>query len=85
MTNQTDVLQSDNLPAVVSGMRTVCGMTSALLGSVASTNRQLPSQTPITVTPSAAAAISIRLGQLGFAPAVMTTLVGMFIGFSLLL
>lgn len=85
MTNQTDVLQSDNLPAVISGMRTVCGMMSTLVGSVASTNRELPSQTPITVTPSAAAAISLRLSQPGFAPAVITSLLGILVGFRLLL
>lgn len=85
MTNQTDVLQSDDLPGVISGMRTVCGMMSTLIGSVASTNRQLPSQTPITVTPNAAAANSLRLSQPGFAPAVITCLVGIFVGFRLLL
>lgn len=98
------VLQSDNLPAVISGestlrfpityplsypflsgMRTVCGLMSTLIGSVASTNRELPSQTPITVTPSSAAAISLRLSQPGLVPAVITSLLGILVGFRLLL
>jgi len=52
-TNQTDVLQSPNLPSVVSGLRTVCALASTLLGGVASADGQVP---PTTTAASIAAA-----------------------------
>jgi len=55
-TNQTGFLvpQNGNLSSVVTGMRQICGMLSALFGGVASQNSQLPGQTPITVSDSSA-------------------------------
>jgi len=84
-TNQTDVLNSDNLPAVVSGMRTICGMVSTLLGGVASTNRQLPSETPITVTPNAAQQVRVTMGGPGLALAALFGTLGFVLGGVLLL
>jgi len=49
LTNQTDVLQAQNLPSVLDGMRQICALESTLLGGVAATNSQLVSQTPISV------------------------------------
>ncbi|KAG8908246.1 hypothetical protein FRB99_008311 [Tulasnella sp. 403] len=90
-TNQTQVLQTNNLPGVVSGIRTVCGMLSTLVGGVASTNRQLPSQTPITVAPPGAtgnAASSLQLanpiGSVLLIPLIFT-LVGVIAGVHTLL
>jgi hypothetical protein len=51
LTNQTEVLQAQNLPAVLDGMRKICALESTLLGGVASTNSQLVGQTPISVAP----------------------------------
>ncbi|KAG8876157.1 hypothetical protein FRB97_004364 [Tulasnella sp. 331] len=55
-TNQTAVLQSDNLPSVVSGLRQVCALASTIFGHVASANSQLPSETAVSGTPIATAA-----------------------------
>lgn len=68
LTNQTDVLQAQNLPAVLDGMRQICALMSTLLGGVASTNSQLVGQTPITVAPpsstgAAKAQRSLRTGM----------------------
>jgi len=56
LTNQTDVLQAQNLPSVLDGMRKICALESTLLGGVAGTNSQLVSQSPISVAPSATGA-----------------------------
>lgn len=64
-TNQTQVLNSPDLPSVVTGMRQVCALSSTLLGGVASVNGELPSGTPSpTPTPppsNAASGLSPRL------------------------
>lgn len=57
-TNQTEVLQSNNLPSVVSGLRTVCTLASTIFGHVASANSQLPYETPVTGTPVATGAVA---------------------------
>ncbi len=49
------VLNVPDLPSIVSGLRQVCGLASVLLGGVASTNRELPSQTPIDPKASSSA------------------------------
>jgi len=56
LTNQTAFLvpQNGNLSSVITGMRQICAMLSTLFGGVASTNSQLPGQTPITVSDSSA-------------------------------
>ncbi|KIY67637.1 hypothetical protein CYLTODRAFT_315957, partial [Cylindrobasidium torrendii FP15055 ss-10] len=37
-TNQTDVINTDDLPSVVAGMKQVCALESALLGNVSGAN-----------------------------------------------
>jgi len=58
-TNQTGVLQSDNLPSVISGMRQVCAFASTLFGGVASADGQVSSTSG---TPSAASASATSTG-----------------------
>jgi len=55
-TNQTAFLVPDNgnLSSVITGMRQICALLSTLLGGVATTNSELPGQTPITVPDSSA-------------------------------
>lgn len=88
-TNQTQLLQSNNLPSVVQGLRTVCGMVSALLGGVASTDRELPSDTATALSSTATSAALSRLHSLGrgtgIIPALLCSIAGFFIGIALLL
>ncbi|THV03514.1 hypothetical protein K435DRAFT_774907 [Dendrothele bispora CBS 962.96] len=51
-TNQTQVLDSPDLPSIVSGMRQVCALESTLLGGVASANGELPSTAVVSPTPT---------------------------------
>jgi hypothetical protein len=66
-TNQTVFLEpSDgaNLSTIVTNMRQICALGSAIFGGVASANSQLPGQTPITVA-SAGAALRGAVNLLG--------------------
>src|ERR1700743_395913 len=57
-TNQTVFLEpSDgaNLSTIVTNIRTICSLGSAVFGGVASANSELPGQTPITVASAGAA------------------------------
>jgi len=85
MTNQTDVLDTPDLPAVVSGMRQVCSFASTLFGGVASTNRELPSETPITPTPNSAAGRPTGLIAPGLFPTLILGLGGAILGVLLVL
>lgn len=51
-TNQTDVLDTPDLPSVLDGMRTICGMSSSILGNVSGANGELTSASS-TPTPTA--------------------------------
>ena len=54
-TNQSDVLDTPDLPALVDDIRHICGLESALLGGAASANGELPSTTSSpTPTPTGA-------------------------------
>ncbi|ETW84868.1 hypothetical protein HETIRDRAFT_247730, partial [Heterobasidion irregulare TC 32-1] len=46
-TNQTDVLDTPDLPSVVSGMRQVCSLASALLGNVSETDGEVSSSSSV--------------------------------------
>ena len=58
-TNQTDVLNTDDLPSVVSGMRQICALQSSLLGDVRSANGELSA----TETAAPAATSNAALGS----------------------
>jgi len=64
-TNQTDVLQSDNLPSVVSGMRQVCAFASALFGGVASADGEVPPSTTVASATAASATSTSNLTSSG--------------------
>lgn len=49
-TNQSEVLNTPNLPAVVDGMRKICALESTLLGNVSESNGEV---TPAGTTPPA--------------------------------
>jgi len=57
-TNQTAFLEPENganLSTIVTNIRQICALGSAIFGGVASANSQLPGQTPITVASAGAA------------------------------
>jgi len=57
-TNQTAFLEPSNganLSTIVTNIRSICALGSAVFGGVASANSQLPGQTPITVATAGAA------------------------------
>ncbi|KAJ8483490.1 hypothetical protein ONZ45_g14589 [Pleurotus djamor] len=47
-TNQTDVLDTPDLPGILEGIRQICGMSSTILGNVSGANGEL---TPTSATP----------------------------------
>ncbi|KAH9920834.1 WD40 repeat-like protein [Epithele typhae] len=55
-TNQTQFLDADanELPSIVSGMRSVCALASTLLGGVASADGEVPSSTTTSTAPTSA-------------------------------
>ena len=58
-TNQTDVLNTDNIPAVVNGIREVCGLGSSIFGSAAIHNGQVtPSITAAPASTQSSRAVS---------------------------
>ncbi|TFK71202.1 hypothetical protein BDN72DRAFT_749567, partial [Pluteus cervinus] len=50
-TNQTDVIETDNLPAVLSGVQKICSLGSAVFGNVSEQDGEAPSISP-TPTPT---------------------------------
>ncbi|TCD67734.1 hypothetical protein EIP91_011976 [Steccherinum ochraceum] len=48
-TNQTDVLNTPDLPSILSGLRSICALESSLIGNVSNTNGET---TPSAPTPS---------------------------------
>lgn len=55
-TGQDDVIDSNNLPAILEGMRNICGLESTLLGNVSGANGYFNSTTTTSLpTPTASA------------------------------
>ena len=59
-TNQTDWLSTPDLPAVVDGMRKICGIASSLLGNVSAVDGEV---TPTTAAPTPTASTSSGIAQ----------------------
>jgi len=84
-TNQTGFLEPSNganLSSIVTNIRSICALGSAIFGGVASANSQLPGQTPITVASAGAALrkagnVFAGLGQVGVLGASILVSVGM--------
>ncbi|TFK48201.1 hypothetical protein OE88DRAFT_556213 [Heliocybe sulcata] len=69
-TNQTDVLNTPDLPSVVSGMRNVCALASTLLGNVSGVDGETTptssSAAPTATASSASPSISLINGNMLF-------------------
>jgi len=60
-TNQSDVIDSNNLPAVLDGMRRICAIESALLGGAVTANGQVtPAGTTVQPKPTATNEAHVR-------------------------
>ncbi|KDQ55964.1 hypothetical protein JAAARDRAFT_36754 [Jaapia argillacea MUCL 33604] len=62
-TNQSDILSTPNLPAVVSGMRQVCALESTLLGGVATADGEV-TPTSTGAAPTSTSTSSAKLGSI---------------------
>jgi len=90
-TNQTYILtnQTDGLPSIVSGMRTVCGMLSVLGGDTACVNGQAPVNPSQGCTPSASLAAMSSAASSPLTGSLLSmglvTLMAFFVGVGLVL
>ncbi|KII90081.1 hypothetical protein PLICRDRAFT_108554 [Plicaturopsis crispa FD-325 SS-3] len=62
-TNQTDVLQTPNLPAVVDGMRKICSIESSLLGGAATADGEATPTSTTAVAKSTSTSDGRALGR----------------------
>ncbi|KAL0952622.1 hypothetical protein HGRIS_006872 [Hohenbuehelia grisea] len=81
-TNQTDVLETPDLPAVVEGMRKVCGVASSILGNVSASNGEVTPAPEPSPTPAPASNFGLNtmeLGALQSTMCVLSILLGMLV------
>ncbi|PBK85696.1 hypothetical protein ARMGADRAFT_999456 [Armillaria gallica] len=60
-TNQTDVLEGNDLPSIVSGMRKICALESTLLGNVSESNGEVTVSASSTSSASTSASSSAAI------------------------
>ena len=76
-TNQTQFLNSDNLPAVLSGIRSICGIASTVLGNVSETDGEATPSSSAVVPAATTGTVTNQAGVLALLnPAALTLVTG---------
>ncbi|KAK0200750.1 hypothetical protein DFS33DRAFT_1265915 [Desarmillaria ectypa] len=88
-TNQTDILEGNDLPSIVSGMRKICALESTLLGNVSESNGEVTVSASASSTSSASTSTSPssatpRAVPVSFSMSCAILLVVLFLGISTL-
>ncbi|PBK69361.1 hypothetical protein ARMSODRAFT_886342, partial [Armillaria solidipes] len=60
-TNQTDILEGNDLPSIVSGMRKICALESTLLGNVSESNGEVTASASSTSSASTSTSSSAAI------------------------